>query len=233
MARAAQASYPSHWAADSAVRHYGADRSRIAVIPWGANLPREIAEEEVAAAIARRPFDRCELVFIGRDWRRKGGDTLAATVAELNRTGMKTHATIIGCKPTNLPRDEFTTHRFLNKADPEHFAALAKIMLKAHFLFVPSRAEAYGQVFCEAIAFGVPVIGTTVGGIPTIVREGETGFLRPPDAPAAEFASLIRNSLSSPVRYREMARSAREDYRARLNWDVFGRRLGDAIAQLV
>jgi glycosyltransferase involved in cell wall biosynthesis len=233
LTRAARASFPSDWAAESAVRHYEVDRSKIAVIPWGANLPHEIAEEDVAAAIARRPFDRCELVFIGRDWLRKGGDTLVATVAELNREGLNAHATVIGCEPLGLPQGQFTTYRFLDKANPQHFAKFARIMLDAHFLFLPSRAEAYGQAFCEAMAFGVPVISSTVGGIPTIVREGQTGILRPPETPAAEFASLIREALAAPRRYREMARFAREDYRLRLNWDVFGQRLGDAIAALV
>ena len=230
---AAGASYPSDWAAASAVRHYGADPSRIAMIPWGANLPRELADEEVAAAVAQRPFDRCELVFIGRDWRRKGGDTLVATVAELNRSGLPTHATIIGCEPAGLPPAHFTIHPFLDKAEPDDFMQFAAIMLRAHFLFLPSRAEAYGQVFCEAMAFGVPVIGSTVGGIPTIVREGETGFLKAPGTPAAEFAALVREALESPAAYRQMAHRAREDYSARLNWDSFGRRLCDTMTALI
>lgn len=232
LANAACASYPSDWAAHSAVRHYGGDPSKIAVIPWGANLPREIPEDDVSAAIAQRPFDCCRLVFIGRDWGRKGGDILAATVAELNRSGLKTHATVIGCRPPDLPRAQFTVHPFLDKGDPVQFARFCAIMLNAHFLFLPSRAEAYGQAFCEAMAFGVPVIGSTVGGIPTIVRDGETGFVRPPETPAREFALLIRETLTTPERYAEIARNAREDYRARLNWDSFGRRLGDTITAL-
>jgi glycosyltransferase involved in cell wall biosynthesis len=233
LSHAARASYPSDWAAQSAVRHYGADPGRIAVIPWGANLPLEMADEEIATAIAQRPFDCCELVFIGRDWRRKGGGTLVATVAQLNQAGVNTHATIIGCEPVGLPSTQFTIHPHIDKAEPDEFAQFAKIMLKAHFLFLPSHAEAYGQAFCEAMAFGVPPIGSTAGGIPTIVRENETGFLRPPDTPPAEFASIIREALASPARYRDMASRAREDYCARLNWDSFGRRIGDTIAALV
>ncbi|HXJ03155.1 MAG TPA: glycosyltransferase family 4 protein, partial [Micropepsaceae bacterium] len=162
LAHAAGATYPSDWAASSAVRHYGADPSKIAMIPWGANLPRDIGEEDVAAGMAHRPFDCCEMVFIGRDWRRKGGDTLVATVSELNRAGLPTHATIIGCNPPGLSKAHFTIHPFLDKAEPESFVRFAAIMLKAHFLFLPSHAEAYGQAFCEAMAFGVPVIGSTV-----------------------------------------------------------------------
>lgn len=233
LARATRASYPSLWAAKSAVEHYGADAGKIAVIPWGANLPRAMEDVDVEAGIAGRGFDRCRLVFIGRDWKRKGGDTLVAVVATLNRAGFQTHATIVGADPSGLDPRQFTVHPFIDKNKPEDFARFAAIMRDAHFMFLPSRAEAYGQAFCEAAAFGVPTIGSTVGGIPTIIRDGETGFVRHPETPAAAFAALIRETLASPSRYLAMAREARRDYRERLNWDSFGDRLNSVIATLV
>lgn len=229
IARASGISYPSEWAAQSARTRYDADPAKIAVIPYGANLLRELPEDDVEAAIASRPFDRCELVLIGRDWRRKGGDVLVSTVEELHRLGLQTQATIIGADPTGLPRDRFRILPFLDKATPEGFAQFASIMFGAHFLFLPSRAECFAHAFCEAFAFGVPAIGSSVGGIPSLVRDGETGFLRAPDTQAPEFARLILETLESPSGYRRMARAAREDYRLRLNWGTFGRRLNDFI----
>jgi glycosyltransferase involved in cell wall biosynthesis len=233
LANAACASYPSDWAAHSAVNHYGGDRSKISVIPWGANLPCDIPDEIVASAIARRPFNRCHLVFVGRDWRRKGGDILVATIEALNRSGLPAHATIIGCNPPSLPANRFTTHEFLDKGRHDHLRLFISIMLGAHFLFLPSRAEAYGQAFCEAMAFGVPAIGSTAGGIPTIIRDGQNGFARPAQTSPAEFASLIRETLADPAQYLRMARAAHQDFRDRLNWDRFGERLSDTVAALV
>ena len=233
LARATRVSYPSHWAAKSACEYYATDPRKITVIPWGANLPFEIPEGDVQAAIARRPLDSCHLVFIGRDWERKGGDTFAEIVRHMNRLGLKTRATIIGANPQGLSRDLFTIHPYLDKARADHFAQFGSIMLEAHFLILTSRAEAYGHALCEAMAFGVPTIGSAVGGIPTIVRDGETGFLRPPETPADQLALLIRDTLASPVDYVRMAREAREDYRRRLNWDAFGRQLGDSITALI
>lgn len=225
LAAASRVTFPSVWAAKSAIGHYGADPAKVEVIPWGANLPQAPAREEVESAIAGRAEDRCHLVFLGRDWRRKGGDILVKTVAALNELGLPTRATIIGCTPEGLPASFFETYAFLDKGNPEHFTKLVRIMREAHFLFLPSRAEAYGQAFCEAAAFGVPSIGSTVGGIPTIIRDGETGFVRPPETPAADFAALIQGVLADPARYRQMARLAREDFEQRLNWDSFGERL--------
>jgi glycosyltransferase involved in cell wall biosynthesis len=230
---AALATYPSEWAAQQAISRYGADGAKINVIPWGANLPSAIAQEEVDAAIARRPLERCNLVFIGRDWGRKGGDLLVKTVEELNKCGLPTRATIIGCEPAGLSPQFFDIHPYLDKGRPEHFATLSAIMLNAHFFFLPSRAEAYGQAFCEAAAFGVPSIGSTVGGIPTIIRDGVTGFVRPPETSPAQFATLILETLSDGTGYVRLAKQARDDFRQRLNWDSFGNRLSDAIAAVV
>jgi len=230
---AALASFPSQWAADTAISHYGADSAKVDVIPWGANLPCEIAQEDIDRAIIKRPMGRCDLVFLGRDWVRKGGNLLVETVKELNRSGLPTRATIIGCAPPGLSREHFDIHPFLDKGRPEHLAILTAAMMAAHFHFLPSRAEAYGQAFCEAAAFGVPSIGSTAGGIPTIIRDGETGFVRPLETTGAEFATIIQGAMSDSGRYQRLARQAREDFKLRLNWESFGNRLCNAIAAVM
>lgn len=229
LSSAAMASFPSEWAAESAVSRYGANRAKIDIIPWGANLPSIPCQEDVERAVAARPMENCRLVFIGRQWMRKGGDLLVKTVEELNKCGLPTRATIIGCEPEGLSREQFDIHPYLDKGEAAHFALLSKIMLGAHFFFLPSRAEAYGQAFCEAAAFGLPSIGSAVGGIPTIIQDGATGFVRPLETSAAQFAALIREVLSDRSRYQRLAKQAREDYRQRLNWDSFGDRLSNAI----
>jgi glycosyltransferase involved in cell wall biosynthesis len=230
--RAAFATYPSDWAARSALARYGADAAKVAMIPWGANLPRPVDRGAVMTAIASRNLDRCHLVFLGSDWRRKGGEIFVATVQELNRIGVPTRATVIGCVPAGLPREAFTVHPYLDKRRADHFRIFAAALFDAHFLLLPSRAEAYGQALCEAAAYGVPSIGSRVGGIPTIVRDGETGFVYDPETKPATLAALIRDTLQSPARYRAMARAARDDHDERLNWDRFGDRLGEALGAL-
>ena len=63
-------------------------------------------------------------------------------------------------------------------ADPQNRQRLEQIVSKSHRLLLPTRAECYGIVFCEANAYGLPVFATRVGGIPTIVKEGHkcSGF---------------------------------------------------------
>ncbi|MGH7503041.1 MAG: glycosyltransferase, partial [Longimicrobiales bacterium] len=98
--------------------------------------------------------------------------------------------------------------------------------------FVPSRAENYGIVFCEAAAFGVPSVTTDIGGIPTIVRHRQTGFTLPRESAAEAFAATIESTFADPERYRDMALAARAHYRDRLNWDAFGARFMEIVKQV-
>jgi glycosyltransferase involved in cell wall biosynthesis len=60
----------------------------------------------------------------------------------------------------------------------------------ADVLAAPSRNEGMGRALIEALALGVPVVGSRVGGIPSVLGEGEFGCLVPPDAPAALAGAL-------------------------------------------
>ena len=80
-----------------------------------------------------------------------------------------------------------------------------EIMAALDLLVLPSvKSEAMSQVIPQALAVGTPVIGTSVGGTPELVRDGETGRVVPPaDAPA--LAAAIADLLAAPARARELA----------------------------
>lgn len=66
-------------------------------------------------------------------------------------------------------------------------------IMKALDLFVlPSEKEGLGTVILEAMAMGVPVIASSVGGIPDLIKQEETGLLIPPSAPRALSSAIIR-----------------------------------------
>jgi len=82
-------------------------------------------------------------------------------------------------------------------------------------LVVPSApVEGTTRVILEAYAAGVPVVAYASGGIPEIVRDGETGFLVPPGDPA-KLAARIRAALSDPAALQAIARNARRAWRER------------------
>src|SRR5438067_1739236 len=80
-----------------------------------------------------------------------------------------------------------------------------EVMAALDVLVLPSiKSEAMSQVIPQALAVGTPVVGTTVGGTPELVRDGETGRLVPP-ADAAALADAILDLLRDPARARTLA----------------------------
>jgi glycosyltransferase involved in cell wall biosynthesis len=95
-----------------------------------------------------------------------------------------------------------------------------EVMAALDVLVLPSvKSEAMSQVIPQALAVGTPVVGTTVGGTPELVRDGETGRVVPPaDAPA--LAAAIADLLAAPARARELARRGQAEVLARHSMDA-------------
>lgn len=82
---------------------------------------------------------------------------------------------------------------------------------------LPSSSEGFGLVLIEAMAAGVPVIGTNVPGIRDVIRDGQTGILVPPFSPV-ELADAIRRVIERPELRRELVERAARDVRERFSW---------------
>ena len=70
--------------------------------------------------------------------------------------------------------------------------------------------EAFGRVPCEALAASRPVVATSVGATPEVLRDGETALVVPPDDPGA-LAVAIESLLLDPERARSLAEAGRRD----------------------
>jgi glycosyltransferase involved in cell wall biosynthesis len=231
--RASLAIYPSDWAARSAIEYYGADPAKVAVIPFGANLGSDNRRNDVHRWIAARRFDCIRLLFVGKAWTRKGGDLVVETAQHLVARGFKVRLDIVSSKvPHRLANMPWVVcHGFLDPSKTGTAAVMGDLFKAAHFVFIPSRAEAYGMAFAEASAFGVPAIGTETGGIRSVVRNGVNGFTLPLSAGAAEFADVIAGAVSNREDYYALARSSFDEFEHRLNWRTFCARFMDMAQQ--
>jgi glycosyltransferase involved in cell wall biosynthesis len=110
---------------------------------------------------------------------------------------------------------------------------IPEVMAALDVLVLPSiRSEAISQVILQALAVGTPVVATTVGGSPEVVRDGESGRLVPPaDAPA--LARAILTLLGDPERAEAMARTGQAIVRARYTIDAMMARTTAVYAQLL
>jgi starch synthase len=86
-------------------------------------------------------------------------------------------------------------------------------MRTADLLCAPSREEGLGLAAIEAMASGLPVVATHVGGLPEVVVDGETGFLVAPDDRAA-LAAAMTGLLANPDYARRLGRAGRDRARA-------------------
>jgi glycosyltransferase involved in cell wall biosynthesis len=87
----------------------------------------------------------------------------------------------------------------------------------ADIFTLASRDEAFGNVFAEAMASGLPIVGSTVGGIPELVEHGRNGYLVPPREPRA-LAAAIRLLADNPDLRAEIGRRNRAQAESNLSW---------------
>jgi glycosyltransferase involved in cell wall biosynthesis len=96
-------------------------------------------------------------------------------------------------------------------------AAIPSRYRDADIFVLAPREESFGSVFAEALASGLPIVGSTVGGIPEVVEHGKNGLLVPPREPRA-LAAAIRHLADHPEIRAAIGRWNRAQAEANLSW---------------
>lgn len=218
--------YSSHWAANSAVQYYDADPARVHVVPFGSNLSVQPSAAEVMASIRERDVEHCQLLFIGVHWVRKGGNVALETARVLHEMGYKVTLNVIGCRP---PLDTVPSYvnviPFLDKQKPADLKKLLNLIMRSHFLVLPSKADCTPIVVNECNSLGVPCLTSDVGGLPEMIREGINGHLFDMEAEGAAYAAAISKYLDDRQAYESLAASAWNEHEEYLGWNASGRQM--------
>ena len=223
--------YSSDWAAQSAINDYGADPAKVKVVPFGSNVDSPFDSKTIKDVIKSRSSDRCKLLFLTIDWERKGGDVAFQVAKKMNQSGLITELTVVGCQPKiaeSLP-DFIKSLGFISKSSNEGKQKIQDLILESHFLILPTLADCTPIVFCEANSLGVPCLSTTVGGVPTIIKNGINGQLFDKNADIAEYCDYITRLFDRYSDYQSLALSAFNEYQSRLNWGVAGKTVKDLL----
>ncbi|MFY1687365.1 glycosyltransferase family 4 protein [Plantactinospora sp. WMMB782] len=213
------------------VRRHGLPPARVHVVPPGV----------AAAPLAPGTDGASGLLCVASVIPRKGQDVLVEALAAIpDRSWRCRFVGPVDRDPEYLDG----LHRTVGAAGltdrirftgPRGGTELAAEYAAADLLVLPSRAEPYGMVVTEALARGVPVLGSAVDGLPEAI--GRTpdgvvpGLLVPPGDPAA-LAGALRRWFDEPE-LRHRLRAAARDRRAGLpGWDVTAARLAEVLAGL-
>jgi D-inositol-3-phosphate glycosyltransferase len=222
----------------------GADLSRVRVIPCGVDVdlfrPGEQAAARARLGLGPGPI----LLFVGRLTPIKGLETLLRALARLvsePRAPGGLRLRIVGGDRDERPDGERARLRRLAAESgvrasvdfhgPQAQSALPDYYRAADLCLIPSRHESFGMVALEAMASGLPVIASRVGGLRFTVRDGTTGLLVPEGDDAA-LAAAITALLADGSRRRELGRKAVE-WAQSFAWPCVARALAGLYAELI
>ena len=207
------------------VTDYAVPAAKIAVVRPGT--------DPVALRAREKPGDTIRLLAVGSIIPRKGYDVLVAALARLadlpwrlvvagDRDRDSSTASALDADIARLRLDGRIT--ILGAVSPEQ---LSVHYASADLFVLPSRFEGFGMAYTEAIAHGLPVVGTTAGAIPEAVPKG-AGVLVPPDDVDA-LAAALRRLMERPAEREQLAQAARSAAARLGTWPEAGRQFMQAL----
>lgn len=182
---------------DHLLKDFSVEEKRICLIENGIDLEQFTPADEGRKREIRKSFGYTDELLIGLIARFsgvKGQDILIQAMLAVVKQFPGAHLLLIG-----HGREENNLKQWVQRLslkDHVHFhpviAKTADMLAMLDIVACPSRNEGLGLSIMEAQAVGLPVVATRVGGIPSLIRNGETGLLVEPENPASLAAALIR-----------------------------------------
>jgi alpha-maltose-1-phosphate synthase len=210
------------------VSKFGLEPDRIVAVGAGPNL-----DQDGSPAAPPPPSSPPTILFVGRQFDRKGGPMLLRAFQSVRRQVPQARLVIVG--PHSIAEElgegvEFLG--FLNKDDPRDASRLRKAYEDAHVFCLPTRFEPFGVAFLEAMRFGIPCVGPDAWAVPEMVVHGQTGVLVPADDEGA-----LAQALSGLLLDRELAlsmgRLGRERAETLFSWTAVTSRMAPILARAI
>lgn len=199
------------------------DSEKVSVIPPGVDLGRFRPMSQQQSREHLGYGAQKNILFVGRLEPLKGIDNLFRAVASLENSGSVSLSVVGGdANSEEKQRLQALAERMKLGDSVRFIGSVSQDELPIHYnaadvCVLPSHYESFGLAALEAAACGRPVVASEVGGLPAIVKNGETGFLVPPkqsDVMTERLCELLNDDLM-----RSRMGSAARVHAESLGWD--------------
>ncbi|MFC1498905.1 glycosyltransferase family 4 protein [Verrucomicrobiota bacterium] len=150
---------------NSLIEDYNIPSVKIEVVGAGPNFT-------ALPDIKDKQYTSKNILFVGKDFKRKGGDTVLKAFRMLRKRDPEANLVIVG------PDHEIEEPGVINKKLLD-FESMPDIYKDATVFVMPTLREPFGLAFLEAMAYGLPCIGSDVEAVPEIVENGTSGYVVP------------------------------------------------------
>ncbi len=217
----------SHFTKRELVEYYGVPEGKIRVIHNGVDTRKfqpAVDKRKVKQELGLNPDD-IAIVSVGRLYARKGLFTLIESMPAVVKRFKNAKFIISGKGQSDEMRKLIAHAEKIGVKDSIIFTGyypdkkLPKLYQAADVFAFSTFYEHHPFAVLEALATGLPVVTTWVGGIPETIESGKNGFLVEPFNPA-QFADKILYLLEHPAEAQEMGRLARKTVLERFDWRI-------------
>ena len=204
----------------SIIEDYSCRPEQVSCVYCGANVQATEHEEIEESSCSNK-----NILFVGVDWRRKGGPVLEEAFRRVLEAHSDATLTVVGCTPRlNLPN--------CNVVGRVPLSDVKKYFMHASIFCLPTTLEPFGIVFLEAMAHKLPVIGTSIGAIPDFISESKNGYMVEPNN-SQQLAEKIIQLLDSRERRRAFGEYGYKLFWSRYTWEKTGIRICENIERVL
>lgn len=211
----------------SFIEDFGLKPDRVVAVYAGPNFERGKTPIRGPRDAHRPPT----ILFVGRQFERKGGDLLLRAFDTVRLTLPDARLLIVG--PSEVPEiPGVECLGFLRKDVQEEDRRLHEAYANADVFCLPTRYEPFGIAYLEAMYFGLPCVGPDAWAVPEMIEDGTTGYIVPPEDHAALAQRLI-TLLRDPALAARMGARGRERAERTFTWPATAERMMRVLARAV
>jgi len=193
--------------AHSVINQYQIPKEKVIAVYSGSNVSVNIDEN------IKKDFSK-NILFVGVEWKRKGGEILLKVFEEVLKFHPDASLTIVGCSPKNI---KIPNCKVIGKIPLENVAEYYKY---ASIFCMPTMREPFGIVFVEAMNYKLPIIANNIGCLPDLVKNDYNGYLI--DNNIEDYTKAICNLFENPQKCEQLGENGYKYAQKRFKWDIVG-----------